>query len=50
MTQPSSLTESENAILRLVAAFVQLPNSRLKLSAKEHEDLKNAQTKLNQNW
>ncbi len=50
MTDPNSFTESENNVLRLIAAFVQLPNSRLKLSKSEREALQEAQHKLNQNW
>ena len=47
MTVPNELTESENAVLRLIAAFAQLPNSRIKLSKEDREALQAAQDKLN---
>ncbi len=51
MTNPSQFTESENAIVRLVAAFVQLPGSSMKLSKAEQKVLQTAQHKLNsQSW
>ena len=51
MTNPSQFTESENNVLRLVAAFVQLPGSSMKLSKSELEALQTAQTQLNsQDW
>ena len=49
MTNPSQFTESENNVLRLVAAFVQLPGSPMKLSKAEQEALRSAQAKLNEN-
>ena len=48
MSNPNELTESENAVLRLIAAFAQLPNSRIKLSKEDREALQSAQDKLNQ--
>ena len=47
-SNPNELTESENAVLRLIAAFVQLPNSPIKLSKEDRSALQSAQHKLNQ--
>ncbi len=47
MSDPNQFSESENAVLRLVAAFVQLPGSPMKLSKSELEALQTAQDKLN---
>lgn len=51
MSDPNQFTESENAIVRLVAAFVQLPGSPMKLSKAEQKALQTAMHKLNsQSW
>ena len=51
MSSSDRFTESENAIVRFVAAFVQLPGSPMKLSKAELKALQAAQAKLNsQDW